>query len=87
MLLPRIELIWYVRTHEIVFENYILLSLWSTNKIITWLLVSQFMKTLQQELNALESKKDDFIDEFSEVGFFVCFEHTVITFVPVYGLF
>ncbi|KAL5142866.1 Phosphoethanolamine N-methyltransferase [Glycine soja] len=29
-----------------------------------------FMKTLQQELNALESKKDDFIDEFSEVGFF-----------------
>ena len=49
--------------------------------------VSQFMKTLQQELNALESKKDDFIDEFSEVGFFVCFEHTVITFVPVYGLF
>ncbi|XP_027925316.1 phosphoethanolamine N-methyltransferase-like [Vigna unguiculata] len=25
-----------------------------------------FMKTLQQELNALESKKDDFIDEFSK---------------------
>ena len=49
-----------------LFDIYISLFFWSSNKIITCVL--QFMKTLQQELNALENKKQDFIDEFSEVG-------------------
>jgi hypothetical protein len=37
----------------------------------------QFLKTLQMELNALENKKVDFIDDFSEVSFLYALDMTI----------
>ncbi|MCI13958.1 phosphoethanolamine N-methyltransferase [Trifolium medium] len=39
-----------------------------------------FLKTLQMELNALENKKVDFIDDFSEVDFFYALDMTLNAF-------
>lgn len=48
-----------------LFYITILLSFCCSNKFYLF----QFLKTLQMELNALENKKVDFIDDFSEVSF------------------
>jgi len=51
----------------------ILLSLYCSNKFCLF----QFLKTLQMELNALENKKVDFIDDFSEVSFLYALDMTI----------
>jgi len=56
-----------------LFYITILLSLYFSNKFCLF----QFLKTLQMELNALENKKVDFIDDFSEVSFLYALYMTI----------